>query len=57
MGNFKDLPFRGKIKMKDPDNVFWIIEEVGHNLKEDAAKDHQPKQIFFARQVTKKIYQ
>jgi len=47
MKNFAHLPLKGKISLEEPDNQFWIIEDIGNN----APKGSPPHKIYFARQV------
>ncbi|ELR14076.1 Hypothetical protein ACA1_366990 [Acanthamoeba castellanii str. Neff] len=47
MKRFASLPLHGKISLEEPDNRFWIVEDIGNN----APKDMPPRKIYFARQI------
>uniref|UniRef100_A0A6B2L2W8 tRNA (guanine(10)-N(2))-methyltransferase n=1 Tax=Arcella intermedia TaxID=1963864 RepID=A0A6B2L2W8_9EUKA len=47
MDRFKFLNFSGQIAMKDPQNTFWILEDIG----EHAPPEVLPKKIYFTREV------
>jgi tRNA (guanine10-N2)-methyltransferase len=47
MKRFSHLPLKGKISMEQPDNEFWIIEDVGNNV----VKGVPPRNLYFARQI------
>ncbi|KAK1935506.1 tRNA (guanine(10)-N2)-methyltransferase [Phytophthora citrophthora] len=47
---FRDtLPFAGPVQMKDPDETFLVLEELG--LDQDLHPGMKPKQIFFLREL------
>ena len=44
--SFMDI-LQGKVNLSNPDQVFWVIEEVGENK----SKETPPKRVMFTRQV------
>eukprot|EP01060_Flectonema_neradi_P002731 TRINITY_DN11738_c0_g1_i2.p1 TRINITY_DN11738_c0_g1~~TRINITY_DN11738_c0_g1_i2.p1 ORF type:complete len:546 (+),score=110.20 TRINITY_DN11738_c0_g1_i2:66-1640(+) len=53
---FADVGLKGDVVMKDPQELFWVIEDVGihYDVKDGKTKVHErltPDRIYFAREI------